>query len=156
VKYLKHHRGFGGERIVSEGCASPERFVRAATLIKNIQESQKDLISVAFRILDEVKQNDTQWSIVYDITERQIHFRTKRLPEIKSLRLSGLDFNTNIEICNVNTKAIEFSNFSIRTNTELLEKVFGKFTAAGEMSNEQASSCLTRLIDYSASSQSRK
>ncbi|MCD6376637.1 MAG: linear amide C-N hydrolase, partial [Caldisericaceae bacterium] len=69
LKYLRHYKGFGGQRTVSNGTESQERFVRAATLIK-IGNKLKE--NDAFNILNSVKQADTQWSIVYNLSAKEI------------------------------------------------------------------------------------
>lgn len=49
-------------------------------------------VDEAFRLLDDVAQTHTQWSIVYDIPNRRITWRTKANRERRGLALAGLDF----------------------------------------------------------------
>jgi hypothetical protein len=66
--------------------------VRASSALQ--QFSKTDPISFAFKTLQEVAQpRQTQWSIVYDLTNRKIHFRTLDNPEIRTVRLNGFDFS---------------------------------------------------------------
>ena len=37
----------------------------------------------------------TRWSIVYDIPDLAVHFRTREAPAIKTLRLADLDFSSS-------------------------------------------------------------
>lgn len=64
------------------------RFVRAA---KGLSDAMT--VDGAFALLDDVAQSHTQWSIVYDIRNRVIHWRTAANRERRSLRVSALDFS---------------------------------------------------------------
>jgi choloylglycine hydrolase len=47
----------------------------------------------AFNILDKVRQPDfTKWSIVYDITNREIHFTTNKNAKHKTVQFKFFDF----------------------------------------------------------------
>ena len=51
------------------------------------------LTDFAFSVLDKVAQPGyTKWSIVYDITHREIHFKTAAGRDVKTIRFSGFDF----------------------------------------------------------------
>ncbi len=82
AKYLKQHRCFGGNKEIQQGEASLDRFVRAANMVKEFTTQKKELIPYAFDILHDVNQgydldqHSTMWSIVCDITNMQIHYRT--------------------------------------------------------------------------------
>lgn len=49
-------------------------------------------VAEAFKVLDRVAQPHTQWSIVYDIPNRAITWRTAANREPRSLRFASLDF----------------------------------------------------------------
>ena len=95
VRYLSLHAGFGGKRIVSDGPESPERFVRAATMLQEFEDGQRstDPVMYAFQILEAVAQDDTQWSIVYDVKSRRVHFITASVPIKRSISLGDLDLD---------------------------------------------------------------
>jgi choloylglycine hydrolase len=86
--YLARHAGFGGTRVVGPGPESPERFVRAATLLAEAAPTVED----ARRILDDVAQDDTVWRLVYDPVELAVHYQTMSAPGPKSLTLQAADF----------------------------------------------------------------
>jgi penicillin V acylase-like amidase (Ntn superfamily) len=92
--YLKLYQGFGGERTVPAGPESGERFVRAAAALREYQSlGQRPLLDYAFVILKSVAQEDTQWSIVYNIPRRLVFFKTKKRRRYKIIPLEGLDFS---------------------------------------------------------------
>jgi len=78
------------------GDNSLARFVKACTMV---QQVNADKISVpptdfAFSILNEVAQGSfTKWSIVYDITHKEIHFKTASNTDVKIIRFNGFDFS---------------------------------------------------------------
>jgi len=154
LKYLKHHQGFGGERTVSNGPESQERFVRVATLIKignKINNTLKE--DDAFNILNSVKQTDTQWSIVYNLSAKEIHFRTQQIATIRTISLHDFNFEDSDEIGIItkhDTTKIKqlFEKYSIDKNIQLIRSVFKKLIKAGEIKEVMASEIQGRMVDY--------
>ncbi|HYI13131.1 MAG TPA: linear amide C-N hydrolase [Thermoanaerobaculia bacterium] len=66
---------------------SAARFTRAA---KGLASATS--VDAAFALLDEVAQQSTQWSIVYDLRNRAVTYRTAANREKRSLRFAELDF----------------------------------------------------------------
>jgi len=74
---------------------SLDRFVKACGMVKMIKEDDVNvhLVDYSFSILDKVSQGDfTKWSIVYDITNKEIHFKTEGNKTIKFVRFASFDF----------------------------------------------------------------
>ncbi len=44
----------------------------------------------AFALLADVAQDDTQWSIVYDLRALEVHYRTRLHPTVRTIRLMGV------------------------------------------------------------------
>ena len=148
LEYLRHHRGFGGEIIVSDGPESPVRFVRAYP-----GRTNRSIANSAFHILDSVKQNDTQWSIVYNITDQEIQFRTLDLQSTRSISMKDFGFDEGEKIScltssGYNGVELRFEKYSIRGNDRLLKTVFEKLNKKGEITEESAEGFLNRLLDY--------
>ena len=62
-------------------------------------------VDYAFQILGNVSQQGyTKWSIVYDIVNKRISFRTAGFPEIKFMSFESLDFG-----CNTGAKVLEMN-----------------------------------------------
>ena len=155
IKYLQNYAGFGGDHIARDSPASQERFVRAATQIKNLYNKKIPITaSDALNILDSVKQKDTQWSIVYDINERKIQFKTMQAPECRTIFLSDFDFTNSNYISlltNFDSKnnIQKFEPYTIEKNSQLLKNVLRKLSALGEISEKDTKEILLKLIDYS-------
>jgi choloylglycine hydrolase len=76
------------------GNESLARFTHAASRAANFKSTTlREDLDYAFGTLDQVCQGDfTVWRLVYDLTARQIHYRTRSHPEERVLDLKQLDF----------------------------------------------------------------
>lgn len=94
VEYLREHRGFGGERELSESLASADRFVRAALLLKQrVSGGPGKLRDYAFDVLKQTSRGKrTRHSIVWDLAGRKVYYRIYGDPGIKMIDLARLDF----------------------------------------------------------------
>jgi choloylglycine hydrolase len=80
-----------GNGVVPVSVSSIDRFVRAAMLAG---QGTADPIARGFEILASVAQPSfTRWSVVYDLTAREVHFRTEGNRAIRRLALAGLNFS---------------------------------------------------------------
>ena len=70
--------------------SSLSRFVRVASLLKMETPS----VESSFSVLSSVSMaNLTTWNIVYNLQTKEVFYRTKRNPEIRSLNLNSFDFD---------------------------------------------------------------
>lgn len=74
---------------------SDNRFSFAADRVAKFHPSTPaEEVTYAFDTLDQVCQGDyTVWRIVYDVSGRQIHFRTHQNPQERTINLKVLDFS---------------------------------------------------------------
>ena len=108
-------------------------------MISNYQSRNIDTppVDYAFNILSAVSQGEaTKWSIVYDITNLKIHFRTNRFPDQKIVNLYDFEFNcsTIAKAWNMNQEAKGavsqlFVNYNSETNRKLVETSFKESAA---------------------------
>lgn len=111
---------------------SIERFAKACRMVTQFTENKitTPVVDYAFSILDNVSQGDhTKWSIVYDLKNKIIRFKTKSFITVKTISLSAFDFS-----CSVSSKAFDmnqtgkgdiskaFKYFSPELNRQVLEK----------------------------------
>ncbi len=95
-------------------------------------QTQDGSINSVFHILNSVSQGDyTKWSIVYDIKNSKIFYRTRSNPDIRYLDLNKLDFSCrtpvqNLDINGVNKGNItdQFNLYSFDTNKNLIMDSF--------------------------------
>lgn len=109
LAYLAQYNGFGGtQEIRKDSRGSLDRFVIAADRLKTYQpnESRPAGMQYAFDTLAAVRQGkSTKWSIVHDIKNREIHYRTERCAATRTVCLKDLDFDpkTPVRVISINT-----------------------------------------------------
>jgi len=116
----------------SKDNSSLERYSTACKMIKDYKTAAgaKSLIDQSFDILNNVSAGDyTKWSIVYDLTEKKIWFKTDKFQQIRSLSFSSFDFSCNMpsKVMNINSAeqgdiSSYFSDFSRNINQQIFEK----------------------------------
>lgn len=79
------------------GNNSLDRFVTACKMVNNLTTAANaSLTDYAFSILDKVSQGDyTKWSIVYDISNKKVLFKTAGFKTVKSFSFAAFDFTCN-------------------------------------------------------------
>lgn len=109
LAYLAQHSGFGGSQEIRKSSrGSLDRFVIAADRLKAFQPdgSRQAAIEYAFDTLAAVRQGKaTKWSIVHDVKNLEIHYKTERCDKIRTVRLKDLDFSpkTPVRMVSINT-----------------------------------------------------
>jgi len=101
------------------GDNSLERFVTTCNMIQQYKTNpgNRSLTDHAFDILHKVSQgNFTKWSIVYDISNKRILFKTDQVKQLRYLNFSSFDFS-----CKQTTKTIDI-------NTVLKDDISSKMT----------------------------
>jgi penicillin V acylase-like amidase (Ntn superfamily) len=95
LAHLAEFEGFGGKKPIDfEDRQGPERFVQAATLLKRYEtEPRQAPVEQAFAILAQLECGNTRWSIVFDLGQKRIYFRTYRAGEIKYVDFSSFDLS---------------------------------------------------------------
>ena len=81
------------------------RFIRAANMLEKYDSQSEGPVDYAFKILSSVANpSDTQWSLVYDIANLGIHFRTRENRKIRYFLLKTFDFScaTPVKMLNIN------------------------------------------------------
>ena len=84
------------------------RFCRAAERAKAFKPAKNPAqdVAYAFETLQQVRQGDyTVWQIVYDISSRQIHFRTRHNGQARHVDLNALNFGCNqpVQFADINS-----------------------------------------------------
>lgn len=131
----------------SQGNNSLERFSIACNMISQYKANANNmsLVDQSFAILDKTAQGDyTKWSIVYDVTEKKIWFKTQRTSQIRSINFSAFDFSCSSPSKHINMNGKEegeisnlFSDFSIETNSLIFEKAAEQSSSRVSFNKEQ-------------------
>ena len=132
---------------------SVDRFVRAANMVRNYDpKTSKSAIAYAFDILRNVAQGmRTQWSIVYDVENLRIYFRTRRNQEIRQVDLNSFDFSciTPVKVLDINAELSgdvtdSFVDYTQQINRNLIRNVFRKSSFLTDVPEES----LDKLARY--------
>jgi choloylglycine hydrolase len=133
--YLEQHEGFGGSAPVPQSRHSLDRFVRAATGAKTYRpDDDSKRVDYAFDLLASVAQGEsTKWSIVYDVGEMRVYFRTHANPGVRYFDLQRFDFSCDspVVILDVNGDFeadvnADFEPYTLQANRALVRSSFGK------------------------------
>ena len=131
VKSFKNAIVTNGGSSFAYGNNSLERFGKACGMIEQLKTgTNKSLTDHAFDILSAVSQgNFTKWSIVYDLTNKTIQFKTNSYKHVKTLNFSAFDFNctSSAKVWDMNQEGsgninASFENFTTAINKRIIEK----------------------------------
>jgi choloylglycine hydrolase len=121
---------------------SNDRFTKAALMVGEMKGP--DAVSYAFDILEEVSQPGfTRWSIVYDIRNMTVHYRTQANQERRSIRVADLDFSCDatLQIAgideNMKGSTITFRPYSYEENLALVNKSFSQVKFLQSVTKEE-------------------
>jgi choloylglycine hydrolase len=93
LELLKYYKGFGG--LYEPGLDDPKvpRFVKTAVMIDEY-DAEENIVEYGFYMLDKIKVNDIpEWTVLFDVREQHIYFKTRINPEIKSFSMDDLGFS---------------------------------------------------------------
>lgn len=108
---------------------SSGRFMTAANMINDYKNSNENVVDYSFSILKNISQDDyTQWSIVYDIKNKKIYYKTHTNPTLRSIDMNSFDFNCNnkrlyVDIDDADNSAMKFKETNYETNYNLISRV---------------------------------
>ncbi len=132
VEYISRFKDFGGKESISCTSESLDRFAITASKIKKY--NSENVLDYAFDILDSVSiqkyhNNETYWSIVYDIKNMVVYIKTYDNKSTREIHLS--EFNFSCETPNLYADIDEdiekgkyiFNICSYEANRALIENV---------------------------------
>lgn len=130
LKYLHKFKGFGGTAQIKPSSDPYDRFVVIADKLKNYNPKYK-FVDYSFETLKSVSNTSTQWSIIYDVSNKIIYFKTKENNQIRSFELNSFNFDNKTPRLNLNidapleSVAQSFIPYSSETNLKHLQRVYG-------------------------------
>lgn len=161
LEFLNEHQGFGGEKTPIEGFASLDRFVRLSLLLQEFSLSTESAnLASALRILSSVAnfkevpkeeasfENMEQlisakWNIVYDISNKEIHFLTGSHQKVRTLRLNAFDFegDTDVQVLDIQAQLLgdvshNFIPYSYELNRNLIDRYYNQVPFLRGLSEE--------------------
>ncbi|MFT3908379.1 MAG: linear amide C-N hydrolase [Ferruginibacter sp.] len=135
---------------------SLQRFTKACSMVQEFKQDKKDkpAVDYAFDILQNVAQGSfTKWSIVYDLKNKEIYFRTAGYSGIKAITFNAFNFecSAGAKVLNMNQSLKgmvdkEFISFSNELNRSIIEKAIKESRERVTVTDKQKMT----LIDYVA------
>ena len=123
LELLRFYQGFGG--LYDPDLSDPRipRFVKTAVMIRDYI-SELDIVDYGFKMLDRLKVWDVpEWSILFDVRKRNVYFKTRLNPEIKSFSMNKIDFTNDTPVLILNMDIEKggdvLSEFHPYTNKEM-------------------------------------
>lgn len=127
LKVVKNNKNF-------EDRNSGDRFSKACSMVQQYKKtnSKKALVDYSFEILNNVAQGGfTKWSIVYDITNRKVYFKTSSHQQQKSFSLSNFNYSCSSRPLSYNMAqndkgdiSRKFVAFANEQNKKMLKEAF--------------------------------
>ncbi|MTI24684.1 linear amide C-N hydrolase [Fulvivirga kasyanovii] len=104
--------------------SSFDRFAEASLMVSNFKD--QEVIDYSFDILSAVSNEYiTLWSIVYDIKNMTIHYKTRNNPDVRTLKVADFDFSCNspssyIDIDHKENATSAFHTYAYEKNLEVM------------------------------------
>jgi choloylglycine hydrolase len=131
--YLKNFDGFGGNQPLTESKSSLDRFVKTCSMVKDYTPLPgRTAVDYGFDILKDVAQgSNTMWSIVYDIKNLKVYYKTISNSKIQNIEFMLLDFNCSspVKIIDITAKHEgnindKLESYTYEANRKLIEDAY--------------------------------
>lgn len=146
LEYAKIFKGLGGSRMLNGTTSSMDRFTTTCSMLNDYsKEKNGNAVNYGFEILKDVSQGRmTKWSIVYDIKNMKVYFRTLDNSKIRTIEFAGLDFNCSdpVEMIDINFDAEGnivplMTIYDEQVNRELIETSYNGIELTKNISGEE-------------------
>ena len=144
IDYVHRFAGFGGSETVRKTMNSLDRFAQAANMIENHDEKKNEnIIDYSFDILKTVSQGEaTHWSIVYDIANMKIYYKTYKNRKTRVVNFKDFNFSCELPVLladiedNIDNYEEAFIEYNTKLNRDLIENVFNNVPFLANIPNE--------------------
>lgn len=144
IDYVNRFVEFGGSDTIPKTPNSLDRFAQAANMIKNFGEKKtENIIDYSFDILKTVSQAEaTHWSIVYDIVNMKIYYKTYKNRKTRIINFKDFDYSCESPVLladienNIDNIDKDFIEYNTKLNRELIENVFNNVEFLKNIPNE--------------------
>jgi penicillin V acylase-like amidase (Ntn superfamily) len=133
ISFVAGVAGDDAQEAFADADYSLKRFYWAAVGVRGYQEGGADSpVEHAFSILEKASVSRTQWRIVYDAANQQIHYRTRSAPTVKHFDVGAFDYGceTPVKILDLQAPVTgdatsSFAEYSYEANLRLIRSAFG-------------------------------
>lgn len=139
VTEIKKYEGFGGTEQIGNTSSSLDCFCRAANRVQKSSDNNSiSAIDYGFDILENISQKSTEFSWIYDITNRTIYYKTTWSRETKLIKLSNFDFSSkgSIFMSDILTAKLgditgNFTPYTLERNRDFVTRIITSWRANG-------------------------
>lgn len=106
---------------------SMDRFNKGvARLADMITVTERERLNFTQNSLEFVRREDTAYSLIYDLEQMQLHFSTRVYPDLKTVRISELDFSSDAVplALNLQQQDVIYSKYNEKLNRSVVESFF--------------------------------
>jgi penicillin V acylase-like amidase (Ntn superfamily) len=131
--FIKKFEEFGGNEKLDPDKSSLGRFANTCRMLKLFSSGNNmNAVDYGFNMLKANDQGEfTKWSIIYDIKNLAVYFRTDENRKIKNIELGSLDYKcmSPVKMININNDNegninSMLENYSVETNREIIGEAF--------------------------------
>jgi|WetSurSiteA1Bulk_404760.scaffolds.fasta_scaffold03492_2 penicillin V acylase-like amidase (Ntn superfamily) len=95
MEVASYFQGFGGLYAPDLNDKKVPRFVKTAVMLSDYDPA-RDAVEYGLKMLGQIKVNEVpDWSVLVDIRERDVYFKTAQNPELKKFSVTGFDFSNS-------------------------------------------------------------
>jgi len=170
LKILKNYKGFGGSKPIVMSDMEVPRFVHAAKMLKDYNPSKSEtIVDYGFDILGQLERGGTQWSIICDMKQLRIYFKTSLAKKIRYVSFTSFDFSNNTPVKMLDISADlsgdvsdKFADYTNERNRQVAEKTVAFFSQDPDFEKDLKSQGITakilidRLAKYADSTINKK
>ena len=115
MELLKYYKGFGGHYVPDLNDPEVPRFVKTAVMLRDYNPSI-EVVDYGFMMLNTLRVNDDpEWSVIFDVGQQYVYFKTRQNPEIKSFSMNEIDFS--------NSSPTLILNMDIKNGGDVIEQL---------------------------------
>ena len=146
LEYAKIFKGLGGSRMLNGTTSSMDRFTTSCTMLNNYSKEQNgNAVNYGFEILKNVSQGRaTKWSIIYDIKNMKVYFKTLENSNIKTIEFAELDFDCSdpVKMIDINSDAEGnivplMTDYNLQINRDLIEESYNGVEFTKDISGDK-------------------
>jgi penicillin V acylase-like amidase (Ntn superfamily) len=139
ISEIKKYEGFGGTEQIGYTSSSLDRFCRAANRVQKFSGSDSiSAIDYGFSTLENISQKSTEFSWIYDITNRAIYYKTAWSKGTKIINLENFDFSSTGSLLMADILTLKsgditgnFTPYTLEKNRDFVTRVIQSWRANG-------------------------
>lgn len=133
ISFIKEFDGFGGNIKIELNDVQLPGYIKAAKMMKDYSDSGS-IVDYGFSILTQLSGN-AKWSVIFDVKDKTVYFRTAKYANIKSFSMNSFDFSMDTPVKTLNIQ-----------DPDLSGDITGKFIDFNQENNHQLAMEITELI----------